>query len=319
MAKKRLMTAALLLAFALAATGCGSKPGRIGRDEDVASDSGAALPRGSSSHTIKTPKGERTYRTYVPANLDTSSPAPLVVMLHGGFGSAQQAEASYGWDAKAEAEGFVVVYPNGAGKAWNAGSCCGNPARDAVDDVGFITQTVAVVEQHISIDPRRVFVTGMSNGAMMAERLACETKLFAAAASVAGAQMVPCSDPAPVSMLHIHGTADRNVPMDGSPGNGRGHVPAHPTTVATIEAWRRLLGCGTPETVTDGKVTRSTSACPSGRAVELITVAGAGHQWPGSKKSRPALAKALGIDQPSDALDATATIWDFFAAHPAPA
>lgn len=313
------MTLAFVMMAALTVGACGSS--RLG-DRDSAGPStteSGQFEAGSSSHTLEVGGVPREYRTYVPESLDRDTPAPVVVMLHGGFGSAAQAERSYGWDAKADAAGFVVVYPDGAGRAWNAGTCCGAPAKDGVDDVGFITAVVADVKARVAVDPARIYVTGMSNGAMMAERLACETNLFAAAASVAGAQMVSCDHPAAISMLHIHGADDHNVPMDGSPGDGRGNVPAHPSTTATIDAWRKVNGCDLPETTTDGSVTRSISTCPNGRAVELIVVADAGHQWPGASKHRDGAARILGMDQPSDALNATDEVWNFFAAHPLPA
>lgn len=305
-------------AFALLTAACGTVV-RGRTEHDAGEPVSTTLPEGSTAHTLDVGGTTRSYLTYVPPGIDPTAAVPLVVMLHGGFGSAQQAEASYGWDAKADAEGFVVAYPDGDGRAWNAGTCCGRPARDGVDDVAFITDVVTEVAEQIRIDPRRTYVAGMSNGAMMAERLACEAKVFSAAASVAGAQMVPCKDPAPISMLHIHGTADDHVPMDGSPGHGLGKVPAHPPIVDTIDAWRTVDGCAAPATSTDGPVTTSTATCAQGRAVTLITIDGAGHQWPGSSKGSARLQKALGIDPPSTALDATSTIWAFFAAHPAPA
>lgn len=331
----RFGTTTLALAFVLIAAGCGVSTGAV-RDARTPATTSAPtgspsqgggteiggstsiLAIGSTSHTIDESGTTRTYRTYVPPGLEATKAVPLVVMLHGGFGSAEQAEADYGWDAKADAEGFVVAYPNGDGRAWNAGTCCGAPARDGVDDVRFVTEVVHAVQGQISIDPRRIYVTGMSNGAMMTERLACETKVFAAAASVAGAQMVSCNDARPISMLHIYGTEDQNVPPDGSAGQGIGKVPVHQPIATSIDEWRGRDDCAPATTAVQGKVTTSTSTCASGRAVTLIAVAGAGHQWPGAHVSKPRIRALLGMDPPSTALDATSTIWSFFAAHPAP-
>lgn len=303
------------LTTALLLTGCGSARHRSG-DEPP---SQGPLQAGSHEQHIDVGGVARSFRTYVPATYDAAHPAALVVMIHGGFGSAAQAERAYGWDELAAKQGFVVAFPNGDGRAWNAGTCCGRPSKDGVDDVGFITAMVGDIRQRIAIDPRRIYVAGMSNGAMMAQRLACETNLFSAMASVAGAQMVPCHDPKPLSVLHIHGTADTHVPLDGSPGNGAGKVPAHTPVATSIEAWRTLLGCGSPTETVRGSVTTTTATCPEGRTVELILVAGAGHQWPGGAEKRPMAARLVGADQPSQALDATATIWKFFEDHPAPA
>ena len=115
-------------------------------------------------------------------------------MLHGGFGTGDQAERDYNWDAEADGGHFLVAYPDGLGRAWNAGSCCGEPQRTNLDDVGFITTMVSDIEQQIPIDPARVYVTGMSNGAMMALRLGCQTDVFAAIAPVAGTLLTDCSN-----------------------------------------------------------------------------------------------------------------------------
>jgi polyhydroxybutyrate depolymerase len=117
-------------------------------------------------------------------------------------------------------------------------------------------------------------------------------------------------------VLHIHGLADQNVPFDGSPGNGAGHIDGPPVS-STVDIWRSADRCSPAAVTTAGAVTTSTAACPDGRAVVLITVAGAGHQWPGGV-GRNLAQRSLGMDDPSGALDATDTIWRFFAAHPAP-
>src|SRR5579862_9508512 len=130
---------------------------------------------------------ERTYHLYRPSSLTQGERAPLVVMLHGGYGSGAQAEKDYGWDREAEAHRFIVAYPDGIGRSWNAGMCCGPARSRAVDDVGFVTAMVHDIERTQNADPARVYVAGMSNGAMMAYRLACEAPFpIAAAGSVAG-------------------------------------------------------------------------------------------------------------------------------------
>lgn len=215
----------------------------------------------------------RTFHLYRPAAL--AGPAPLVVMLHGGFGTGLQAERAYGWNAAARAAGFVVAYPDG-------------------------------------LD--RIYATGMSNGGMLAYRLACETRIFAAIGPVAATQLSRSRSPAPVSVIHIHGTADRNVPFGGGTGQGFARIqgPAIPLLNAT---WRSVNQCGAPSVSSSGLVTTSIARGPAGRAVELITVHGAGHQWPGSVPPAPLAARLLHLDQPSTALDATKVIWRFFASH----
>src|SRR5689334_4991712 len=113
----------------------------------------------TSDHTMTVDGRSRSYHLYVPAGL--SGPAPLVVMLHGGFGSGSQAETSYGWDEQADTGHFVVAYPDGLNRAWNVGGgCCGEPGRTGVDDVAFITAMVGEIGRLTAIDPARVYATG---------------------------------------------------------------------------------------------------------------------------------------------------------------
>jgi len=265
----------------------------------------------STEHHLTWDGTDRLYRLYVPEHV--ANPASLVVMMHGGFGSAQQAERAYGWNALADEQGFVVAYPNGDGKAWNAGSCCGRPAATGADDVGFIESMVAEIEESMPIDAGRIYAAGMSNGAMMAYRLACESTLFAAVAPVSGTMMVDCATPSPVSVLHIHGLADEMVPFAGGRGEGFAHVDG-PAVPQVISFWRQVDDCAAPNETADGAMTTSIATCADGRAVELITIAGAGHQWPGSDISRAQ--RLRGADAPYAGLDATATIWAFFGDHP---
>ncbi|WP_433790976.1 extracellular catalytic domain type 1 short-chain-length polyhydroxyalkanoate depolymerase [Actinoplanes sp. CA-252034] len=272
---------------------------------------------GSSAHTL----GERTFRTYRPPSLPAGRAVPLVVVLHGGAGSGTQAERAYGWNAAADREGFLVAYPDGVGRSWNAGpGCCGPATRDGVDDVAFLEDVVAAVSRGAPVDASRVRATGMSNGAMMAYRLACDSTVFTAVAAVAGTLIGDCPHPAPVPVLHIHGVADGSVPWAGGRGRrdngGAGRVPIRidgPAVPDMIAAWRSAASCAAPAETVDGPVTRSIATCPGGRRVELISVAGAGHQWPGATPANPAVTAALGLDPPSTALDATAEIVRFFA------
>jgi len=274
------------------------------------------IPSGRSIQILNWGNLLRVYRVYRPPGL--TGAAPLVVMLHGGFGDGAQAERDYYWNTMADTGRFVVAYPDGFLRAWNAGTCCGVPQRVYTDDVGFITTMVASIAGRIPIDTARVYATGMSNGAMMALRLGCQTNMFAAIAPVAGTLVTDCSGARPTSVLQIHGTADENVPYNGGPGtqrslNGAPRVngPSVPSVNAT---WRSIDACAPPTSTTDGVVTTETAGCADGRVVELISIAGAGHQWPGGK-SKPLVDKLIGLPEPSTALAATPTIWTFFSQH----
>lgn len=275
---------AMLLGVALVIAGCGiwhPKPP-------------SGFVDGTSTHTINVGGRDRIYRLHKPVGVPAS--ARLVLVMHGGFGSAEQAERSYGWDQLADSEKFVVAYPDGVNRAWNVngGGCCGRPARENVDDVGFISAAVADVAKNVSINASHVYATGMSNGGMMSYTLACDTTLFAAIGPVSGTQVDPCRSPHPASVVAIHGTADPLIPYGGGPGRGFAHIngPAVPDLNAF---WRNVDRCQAPAVTTTGSVTTSTAGCADNRSVVLITVDGGRHHWPDF---------------------ATAKLWQFFAAHP---
>ena len=262
----------------------------------------------------------RSYLVYRPAELGRQQQVPLVVVLHGGFGSGAQAEKSYNWDAVADAEGFVAVYPDGIRHSWNAGgTCCGKALRNNVDDVGFISRMIAAVSRAENIDAKRIYLTGISNGAAMAYRYACEGSTpVAAFGSVSGDMTMPCPHPHAASVMEIHGLDDRNIPFEGDYGSkGVTHIK-WPPVMQTIDLFRRAANCTMPEKAARGVVTTSTSVCAEGREVILTTIAGAGHQWPGARPQGALAAALLHLDPPSTALDATRTLWHFFKKHESP-
>jgi polyhydroxybutyrate depolymerase len=187
------------------------------------------------------------------------------------------------------------------------------PGRTNADDIGFITAMVAAIEHAVPVAADRVYATGISNGGIMAYTLACDTTIFAAIGPDSATELGACREPAPVSVIAIHGTADTRIPYDGGRGDGSAHIDG-PAVPAVNAAWRRTDRCAAPVVRTDGVVTTSSASCPAGRSVELITIAGAGHQWPGSVPN-PLAQRLLGLDAPSTALNATQVIWRFFAAH----
>ncbi|MEB4211242.1 alpha/beta hydrolase family esterase [Mycobacterium sp. 94-17] len=287
--------------------------GCLGGGHALGTPGSQSIPVGQSIRNIESGGASRTFHLYRPQGL--TGAVPVVVMLHGGFGTGTQAERSYHWDAEADNGRFLVAYPDGLNRAWNAGTCCGEPGRLNTDDVGFINAMVGAIEQEIPVDRARIYVTGMSNGAMMALRLGCQSDTFAAIAPVAGTLLTDCTAARPASVLQIHGTADDRVPYNGGPGkafafNGSPRVDG-PSVGSVNATWRAIDGCGAPDATTAGDVTTQTAGCADGRTVELIAVAGAGHQWPGGEPS-PLAEKVAGIPEPSTALDATDTIWQFF-------
>jgi polyhydroxybutyrate depolymerase len=283
-----------LLGVLLALSGCSAARTQTG------------FPDGTSVHTMAFGGVNRSYRVYHPAGL--AAAAPLVVMLHGVSGSGEQAENSYGWDPLADSAKFVVAYPDGVERAWNGHGCCGQPARENIDDVGFITAMVGEISATLTIDKSRVYAAGMSNGGIMSYALACNSGIFAAIGADSATQTDPCPAPHPTSVIHIHGTADRLVPYNG----GQGASFVNGPSIADVNAfWRNVDHCGPPDIATNAPVTNSTATCADNRNVVLITIEGARHQWPDGSTALE------GADPTSHALNATQTIWQFFAAHPA--
>lgn len=260
----------------------------------------------------------RTYSLHVPAGVE--HPAGLVINLHaaGATGAGQAALTHY--DAVADAHGFIVAYPDGIDFSWADGRGASVPDREGVDDVGFIAELVAKLVADFGIDPGRVFVTGLSAGAFMANRMACErADLFAAVAPVAGTLGVgvACNASRPVAVLATHGTADPVVPFEGGPMTGRGGASTVVSAPAMAERWRQLDGCsGAPvedvlPDAADGTQTRRlTSAnCAAGTEVVFMQVDGGGHTWPGA----PTVLLEAGAT--SQAFDASEAAWRFFDAH----
>jgi len=193
---------------------------------------------------VKETYGGREVIVFVPSKLPARGARALVVVLHGGMGNASriengQSEHPLNMDEAAEKYGFVVAYLNGSKaarafseeqKAWNAGGgCCGLPARENVDDVGYIRDTVQLLGEKYGIDPKRVFGLGHSNGALMTQRVVCEAGIYAAAVPISGPlnlTVTRCPAAAGRRILAIHGADDQNVPVAGGYGS-KGISNAH--------------------------------------------------------------------------------------------
>jgi len=260
---------------------------------------------------------ERSYLIDLPPGYDGRRSLPAVLVFHGGGGAAESARTQTRMSDKGAAEGFVAVYPQGSGLlaskllTWNAETCCGYALQHQVDEAAFIAALLDDLEASFAIDRARVYATGLSNGGMMAYLAACaHADRFAAIAVVSGEMTVSnCRPVRPVSVLVIHGTADRNLPYDG--GVGTKALARHEVRSVrfAVDFWRARNGCPeTSESQREGSVARERyGPCAAGSAVQLLTIEGGGHSWPGGAR----LARFL--DAPSTALVATDEIWAFFA------
>lgn len=271
-----------------------------------------ALP--ASAETIRL--GERSYRIDLPPR---AQGAPLILALHGGGGSADQFARASGLARPANRMGYAVIFPEGTGRAatWNGGYCCGRAARAGVDDMAFLDAIIADATRRFGLDPDRVYLTGMSNGAIMAETYAAKRATrIRAVAGVAGTLDTRRNRvTAPVPLLHIHGTADPMVPYAG----GQGDTSLTRTdfaSVASVEAafLAPFLMLTRSERVIDPaadgmRVIERNYSDGRGRVqLRILTVEGGGHAWPGSRRA----ARQGGTQD----IDATAEVLRFFADHP---
>jgi polyhydroxybutyrate depolymerase len=247
---------------------------------------------------------------HVPAGTTGVDPKMLVFVFHGFTETLAQIADISGMNAKADASGFLVVYPQGVGTNWNAGKCCG-ASTGTVDDVGFFDAMVTAIGTEHCVDSKRIHAAGLSNGAMFAHRLACERAgTVAAIAPVAGPLMLDgCVPSRAVPVLAFHGTADPVVPYDG------GGVSLAGAEKDTISFWEKTDACtDAAESVayTKGDATcAGKTKCAGGAAVELCTITLGGHQWPGGTTAGPY--GTLSMD-----IDASAAMVSFFQAHPLP-
>ena len=247
----------------------------------------------------------RQYRVYAPPTQGARPPSALVVVLHGGAATIDDAVSTTMFDQVATARNFIVAYPQGIEGVWNAKFCCGVAPRLGNDDVGFLNQLLDHLEVEYPIDPTRVYFTGVSNGAMMAYLFACEhADRVTAVGSVAGAMVLDSCQPSrPVSILEIHGTADPEVPFQG--GQAAAVVGAtfdYPSSTAVVQRWAQIDGCGAESSTTHGPdTTANWSGCRAGTAVSLVSVDGGGHVW-----------FAPGLGTADGSIDATSVIWQFF-------
>ena len=275
--------------------------------------------------TLELGESVRSYYVHFPSDYDGRHARPLVLAFHGGGVNAETMIYFSGLSEKADEAGFIVVYPDGTGRVprartWNAGNCCGHALHHGIDDVAFVRALLDELERTVAIDPRRVYATGMSNGAMMSYRLASElADRFAAIAPVAGPMAIDqCQPSRPVSVIHFHGTADEYTPYQGGKGPRSQSQTAFHSVDYTIGAWVAANGCSSEPTIThlparavDGTsvVQRVYGPGREGAEVVLYTIDGGGHTWPG----RASIFQTLGPS--TRQIDANELMWEFFKKH----
>lgn len=238
--------------------------------------------------------GDRPVDVHVPPSYVPGTPVPLVMLLHGYSATAQLEESYLGITAQSDKRGFIYATPNGTidqmgERFWNATDACCDLYGTGVDDSTYLSSVISQIQAQYTIDPKRVYLVGHSNGGFMSYRMACDhADQIAAIASLAGAMWEDtskCKPSQPVSILEIHGTADATIAYDG--GSNAGH--AFPSATTTVSDWVTIDGCSTTadtsspaldlESTIAGDETTVTKydGCKAGGHAELWTVTGGGH------------------------------------------
>ncbi len=292
----------------------------------------APLPPGDHQISLRHGGGDRTFIVHGPPRRAPAGGLAVVLNFHGGGGNAVGQRDYSRMDAVADREGFLAVYPDGTGRlagrllTWNAGTCCGYARDQHMDDVGFVRALLQHLEGLVPIDRGRIYATGLSNGAMMAYRLAVEASdTVAAIAPVAGGMVVEGDLPArSVPVMHLHSVDDPRALYQGGWGPPFPMTAArveHPNIDRVISRWASHDSCpAEPMTAArlrgrDGSPEAGQTAtkyvyapCRAGAEVVLWKLTGAGHVWPGGRPDY--LPRLLGPG--TQLLDANAEMWRFF-------
>lgn len=253
----------------------------------------------------------RTYSFYVPASYSPGTPVPLVIGLHGLSSSGSDFAQYRDFRPLADTANFIMVHPDGSTlfglRFWNYGNVLGS----TVDDIGFLEALIDTISASHSINPRRVYCTGMSNGSFMAYYMACQSDRFAAIGAVTGSMSVDmydaCDPTRPIPTLHIHGTDDGTNPYTGT---------SSMTAIEDVTRfWVNQNGCDTVPAIFPIADVNTGDGCTAerylysggtnGHTVELFKVTGGGHSWPGSPM--PNSSETTCMD-----FDARKEIWRFF-------
>jgi len=301
----------------------------------------AAAPLAPGDHELAIAHAGRSRLAivHVPPAAARGEPLAVVVSYHGGGGNAAQHRDWIGLDRVADRAGFLAVYPYGTGQlaertllTWNAGTCCGYAARANVDDVGFTVALLGELARRTPVDATRVYASGMSNGAMMAFRLAHDAGArVAGIATVAGvAHFAPFRATTPMPIVHFHSSDDPRAPYAGGLGPRLPFLTRvmHPPVAVALDDWAVMNGCpkhplpgetrGAPPDSPDAGQTATLfryTPCAGGAAIELWKLTGAGHVWPGA----PALRAGQSLlGPPTTLIDASQILWDTLSRHRRP-
>jgi polyhydroxybutyrate depolymerase len=217
---------------------------------------------------------ERTYLVHAPPGYTGKTPVPVVFDFHGLSGNGAQQKSLSRWDKLGDTEGFIVVYPDGVDKAWNAGLCCSDD--ETIDDVAFVRAIIKALQADACVDPKRVYATGCSNGGGMSYKLACEAADVIAGVApvdfdcVDGGACAMCRPSRPITEVQFRGTSDQLVAYEG---NG-----AFMGAKKNFALWGNLNMCtGAPAALTSNAACETYPMCGGGTETVLCSVQGGTH------------------------------------------
>jgi polyhydroxybutyrate depolymerase len=298
--------------------------------------SGVKLGSGEHALVLQVNNRERRYIVHVPQSYDEKRPIPVVIMFHGGGGTAKNAIEETGWTAKADQAGFLAVFPEGSApdpsqpgdfrtnpQTWNDGSKRFYPEKVGIDDGAFTRALIDELKVRFTVDARRVFLTGFSNGSSLTYRLGVELSDCVAAIAPVGSSGLRLADPqvlqGPVSMISLHGLDDKLNPFEGGAVKilARDEIDPRPPITESVERWAKMLACPRlPEIIFNANGVKALRYGPGTKGSEIIfyTIEDTGHTWPGGNSSLPEWI----VGKTTKKINATDVIWDFFAKHPMP-
>lgn len=278
---------------------------------------------------------KRTFSVHLPTSFNKTERLPLLIALHGrgGNGKSMVLVTRKGFDKLADQERFIVVYPDGLGQSWNDGRMDAETDDRAhienIDDVGFISVLIDLMITDYNLDPKRVYITGISNGAMLSYRLACElsgkiTAIAPVDGSIPDMLVKGCSPTEPVSVLAINNVNDPMVPYEGGQIFNHFHRKKLGEVLSVNESigfWMSHNNCINNAIIsdlpdndpTDGTRVKRTQFINGNKGTEVIlySVYGGGHTWPGGLQYLPVRV----IGRTSKDFDANTVIWEFFKRH----
>jgi polyhydroxybutyrate depolymerase len=284
---------ALVAALPARAAGSGAAP--------AAAPAAACSAPTAGSFTVSVQSGGivRQALVHVPAGIPAGTPAPLLLALHGAYGTGPGMETYSGFSSLADTDDFIVAYPNAAGHFWNISGASNQP-----NDVAFISALISTLESNLCIDSSRVYAAGVSNGAGMVALLGCDLSThLAGIAAVAGDydKLPACHLKRPVPLLEIHGTSDRIAPYRGKGAHAT--VNGLPPFVDEWAGWDGCSGSATSRPIATHTVMFKWKKCSRAATVEHIRIIAGRHQWPGATPPDPG---------PASTICASCAIWSFF-------